>query len=361
MSLKKIAQLAGTSVSTVSRVLNQPQHQCHDQELKNRIWEAAREVGYTPDVSARNLRMGISATQDPYTVDVFLTRFDSVQNDAFFSELLQIIREELLKNNCIFGELFTSMDIAALNHTEPSARHIPYRTQDKIMSEGAGMSPAFVTSKKNTGLIILGKLSDNLLSHLRMRYSCMVGIDRNPTNYLYDEVFCNGATATQKAIEYLISLGHRRIGYMGDCNYESRYLGYYQTLLESKLPLHPNYVYPTNQTEAEGFDAMCRILEQKDRPSAIFCANDTTALGVLRALKSKRHKNYQPSIISIDDIEAAALATPALTTISIPKQQMGHLALTMLLDRRNGGHTENIRMELNCHLIVRESCSYCYE
>lgn len=359
MSLKQIAEKAGTSVATVSRVLNHPAHQCHNPALKERIWNAARELGYTPDITARNLRMGISAKQNPFTVDIFLTRFDSVQTDAFFDELLQILRKELMENNCVLGSLMTSVDISSLNSPTQTSPRIPYRTHEKLSVEKTMHTSAFITTKKDTGLIVLGKISEDNLRTLRKRYDYMVGIDRNPTNYLYDEVFCNGATATEKAINYLISLGHHSIAYIGDCNYESRYTGYYQTLLTNKLPLNHNHIYPTNQTEQEGYLAMCRLLEQKDRPSAIFCANDTTALGVLRAMKGRKNtKHYKPSVISIDDIEAAKQATPSLTTISIPKQEMGHLALTLLLDRRKGGHTENIRIELPCHLIRRESCDY---
>ena len=117
----------------------------------------------------------------------------------------------------------------------------------------------------------------------------------------------------------------------------------------------------TEQTREEGFQAMISILDRKDRrPSAIFCANDTTALGVLSALKKKRHKNYFPSVISIDDIEEAQHTSPMLTTIAIPKREMAHLALTTLLDRRMGHHEEYIRIELPCHLMKRESCDYHY-
>ncbi len=360
MTLKQIAARAGTSVSTVSRVLNHPEHQCHDQALKERIWDIAHELGYTPDMTARNLRMGVMTNQNPFPVDIFLTRFDSVHTDAFFDELLQILRKELLENNCVFGSLMTSVDISSLNQSMQISPKIPYWTSEKLTREKELHTSAFVTTKKDTGLIVLGKISEENLRTLRMRYDYIVGIDRNPTNYLYDEVFCNGATATEKAINHLIALGHHSIAYIGDCNYESRYIGYYQTLLTNKLPLNHNHIFPTDQTEEEGYLAMCRLLKQKDRPSAIFCANDTTALGVLRAIKGRKSRQYKPSVISIDDIEAAKHSTPSLTTISIPKEEMGHLALMLLLDRRMGGHTKNIRIELPCHLIQRESCDYFY-
>lgn len=360
MSLKKIAERAGTSVATVSRVLNHPEHKCHDRNLQKRIWKLADELHYTPNMTARDLRSGGRKQEIPFTVDVFLTRFHSIENDAFFTELFQIVKEEILANGCIFGQLLTHIDIPDLGKTGPETRHIPYKTSSKIKEESTQVSPAWITPKKHTGLVILGKCQENLIPLLKKRYPCMVGIDRNPTDYLYDEIFCNGTSATEQAMEYLISLQHKKIAYIGDCNYEARYIGYYQTMLNHKLPIGYDQIYPTDQTKEQGYQAMLQILQKSDRPTAIFCANDTTALGVLEALKKKRHKDYAPSVISIDDIEAAKHSTPMLTTISIPKQEMGHLALTTLLDRLAGHHRENIRIELPCHLVVRESCDYHY-
>ena len=88
---------------------------------------------------------------------------------------------------------------------------------------------------------------------LNKRYQYIAGIDRNPTDYEYDEVICNGTTAAQKAVEYLVQLGHSNIAYIGDCTYESRYTGYYQTLLNHKIPLNYANVHQTGQTEKEGF------------------------------------------------------------------------------------------------------------
>ena len=102
-----------------------------------------------------------------------------------------------------------------------------------------------------------------------------------------------------------------------------------------------------------------RIYTYEKRPTAIFCANDVTALGFLEAMKNankyKKKQFYQPAIISIDDIEEASHFSPMLTTVRIPKEDMVHMAVMTLLDRLQNGHKEAIRLELPCHLIVRES------
>lgn len=359
MSLKDIAQQAGTSVATVSRVLNNPSHRCHDKELEEKIWQLAAKQHYTPNSYARNLRKGTSATELPYTVDIFLTRFDSMDKDSFFMELYQSIKKELLENDCILGELLNSTDIMTLGQELDSSIHVPYKSDNSLQNEQKQNSLAVISKKKNTGLIILGKCSANLIPILKKRYACIAGIDRNPTDYEYDEVICNGATAAEIAMEYLISLGHRNIAYIGDCTYESRYIGYYRTLLNHRIPLKHTNVHPTDQTMESGFRIMNNIIQSIDRPTAIFCANDTTALGAVKALNARQKKDYIPSVISIDNIQESEKTTPMLTTINIPKQEMAHLALSLLLDRKMGKHRENVRIELPCRLLKRESCYFC--
>ena len=354
MSLKKIAEMTGTSVSTVSRVLNHSQHRCNESGLAEKIWEAAAQLHYVPNETARNLRLGESRDEAPFVVDIFLTRFDSMDKDLFFKELFQHIKEDLLKNECVLGDILHAVDILNLNEERDAEVKIPYQKGNRIPSGGA---PA-ISVKEHTGLIILGKCASKLIPILRKRYAYIVGIDRNPTDYAYDEVICSGVTAAEKAVNYLIALGHRNIAYIGDCTYEARYIGYYQTLLYHKLPLSHTNVYPTNQSTEEGYEVMRSILNQEERPSAIFCANDSTALGVLSALKEHKKRGYVPSVIAIDNIEASQKTTPMLTTIDIPKQEMSHLALMLLLDRRKNQHKEKVRLELPCRLIERESCQY---
>lgn len=348
MSIKKIAELAGTSVSTVSRVLNHPSHNCNEPGLEKKIWDIAHELNYRPNTFAQNLRTGNKVPSSPLTVDIFLTRFDSIEKDMFFNELYQHIKEELLQMGWLLGEVLSAVDIVNLGDPSEATEFVPYKPASLAQP---------IREKDNTGLIILGKCPSNLVPILKKRYHTIAGIDRNPTEYEYDEVICNGTTAAQKAVEYLISLGHKNIAYIGDCTYESRYIGYYQALLNHKLSLDYANIHPSDQTKEEGREIMNEILQSEHRPTAIFCANDSTAIGALEALKKDRKKGYYPSIISIDNIEASQKTSPMLTTIDIPKKEMVHFALSLLYDRQKGHHTETVRMELPCRLIVRESCN----
>ena len=338
MSLKEIAHRAGTSVSTVSRVLNQPNYKCKNPELEARIWAAAQEISYTPNTAAQTLKSGAPQIKTtPLTFDIFLTRFPSLSQDLFFSELFESLKKELLRQQCVPGKFLTLPEVTSM------------------LKEKSSFS---VTDTHADGIILLGKCPAELISTLQNHYHNIVGIDRNPTNFDYDEVICSGTTAAVTAMNYLISLGHKKIAYIGDCTYESRYIGYYQALLNHRIPLDYNFVYPSTQTESEGFQIMNRILTSNNRPTAVFCANDCTAIGVLKSIKMSKKRGYHPSVISIDNIRESEHTSPLLTTINIPKKQMAHLALMLLLDQRKGEHKECVRIELPSRLIKRDSCSY---
>lgn len=345
MSIKKIAQLAGTSPATVSRVLNNSNHKCSNKELENIIWEIASQLNYTPNTFARDLRKNTQKDKTPFTIDVYLSRFENIHQDAFFQELFYHLKKEFMEFGCALGKILNQSDVIKMKQESSKNLSVPYKATTTIVKE-----------KKDTGLVILGKCPHNLIEILKSRYRYIAGIDRNPTNYEFDEVICNGATAAEVAMEHLISLGHTNIAYIGDCTYESRYIGYYQTLIKHQITLNHSNVYPTNQTMEEGSQAMELIINGNNKPTAIFCANDTTAIGALNTLNKHKKSKYNPSIISIDNITDSEKTSPMLTTINIPKQEMAHMALILLLDRRKGKHQENVRVEFPCRLIERESC-----
>lgn len=331
MSLKKIAEMVGVSPSTVSRVLNNATPTCASPELKEKIWQAAHSLHYIPNAHARNLKKGRQADIPNYKIAVILSRFHSLDTDPFFHELFQSIEESLFAHSCILHSVSNS-------------------EQTNLSS----LSTA-------DGVIILGRCSDAFLSKIKKYTRNIVGIDRNPTDYKIDEVICNGKTAATKAMEYLLSLGHQKIGYIGDCSSESRYVGYCETLISRSIPLNYHYIHSTDQTFDSGFLAMQALLKQDI--TAVFCANDITALGAVKALSettagklSGGKKCPQISVISIDNIALSQTASPLLTTVNIPKEDMGRMAVTVLLDRIAHRHSECLRVEFPCKIIARDTC-----
>lgn len=302
--------------------------------MTDKIRKIAHDLHYCPNPNARGLKLSGSLDnrrKPHFTFDILLARFDTLDKDPFFAELFRCIETEFRQKNYVAGQIQNIPDIAQ-----------------------AGNRPT-----KADGLMILGKCPASMADTLKRRYQGVVAIDRNPMEYKMDEVTCNGSKAAHMAVEHLISLGHTAIAYIGDCNIEARYMGYYDCLMTHKIPLAYDYIIPTNQTREDGYRAFYELQSRSSRPSAVFCANDITALGFLSAMQTsngkKKRQAYRPAVVSIDDIREASLCSLPLTTVRIPKEDMAHLAVLTLTDRLLKGHREYIRLELPCQLIVRES------
>lgn len=346
MSIKKIAEKAGVSPATVSRVLNNPNYKCSVSGLRDKIWKTAIEMNYVPNEAARNLKKGVSAKQEKtWYINILMTRTDSSTTDPFFAELLQVIESEIHDKNCILSKVWY---MSVFSDDRKCRRENLDRLIDGMYDEVEG---------KRDGLIIIGRCNKEALKKLNKKYKSVVSVNRNSTNYEVDEVLCDGKKIAAAAVEYLISLGHKNIGYIGQCHSEDRYNGYLETLKKHDLDVIPEYVIETKQTEAEGYEAMEKFFQSDDMPTGIYCANDISAIGMLKCLNKFRNRYYMPSIISSDDIQEAQFTRPMLTTVSLPKEDMGKFALYLLLDRLKGGHSGIVRMELEGRLMIRNSCS----
>ncbi|MCD8341501.1 MAG: LacI family transcriptional regulator [Clostridiales bacterium] len=328
MSLKEIADRVGTSVSTVSRVLNNASPKCASKELQDRIWTAAHELGYRPNEAARTLRGGGVGhpTETPLRVSVLMARVQDVESDPFFEDLLHCLKTELYAQGALL-------------------QHVIYAEAD-------------LEADDSDGVIVLGRCSQSLLERLQSRTRNIVGIWRNIMDFKVDEVVCDGKKAAELAMEHLIGLGHRSIAYIGDCSFESRYVGYSSALIQHDIPINYSLIKSTDQTFTQGRQAILELLEGESGFSAVFCANDITAVSVLQTLNEQKRRIGRPiSVISIDDIEGLWDREPALTTVHIPRQEMAHMAVQTLLDRIRRGHQETVRIEFPCKIIQRESCT----
>ena len=257
-----------------------------------------------------------------------------------------LARIKVLDADPFFYELFRSLEISL------------YENQaviDEIIYTEENLSPDSLANSQ--GVIILGRCSEQLLSQIMSLNNNIVGIWRNPMNFNVDEVVCDGQKAAELAMKHLISLGHKNIAYIGDCSHESRYIGYCNCLIRNHLPMNYEWIKQTDQTRESAHAAFSELLESAQDFSAVFCANDVTAIEVLRILKAqKRNIKRNISVISIDNIEDSENTTPFLTTIHIPRKEMAHMAVTLLLDRMAKKHTESVRIEFPCRIVNRGSC-----
>lgn len=345
MSIKKIAQNVGVSAATVSRVLNNPQYRCLDPNIREKIWQEAIKQNYTPNEAARNLRLGGKKNEEKiYYIGVLITRTENEASDPFFTEVLKVVESEIHKQWAVLSQVWYN---SLFSNDKKCKRENLDLIIDKMISDNQNLCD---------GLIVIGKCNKDAIKKLKAKFKNVVSINRNSTNYEVDEVICDGMKVAQMAIEHLISLEHKSIGYVGDCSNEARYRGYIETLKKHDIEPDTAYIISCRQNEKSGYEAMEKFFLSDDRPTGIYCANDIIAIGMLKYLLKCKNKFYTPSIISSDDIEEASYTNPMLTTVSLPKTEMGKFAVSLLIDKMKGGHKSTVKLELEGKLVIRNSC-----
>lgn len=336
MTLKEIAAEAGVSISTVSRVINKSSKSPASKEVQDRIWEIVRRTGYTPNSSARQLKMG--GTGHPAgtsrSIACLFARVHDAETDTFFSSLARSIEKEAFKHNYILKYTFTAFDI---NH--PGIFRL-------------------ISDNRVDGVAVLGRCDKQLLKFLKQYFQYVAYTGLNGLDAKYDQIICDGSQAAVTAVEHLLQLGHTRIAYVGETKNENRYLGYCTALNSARIPLCRELIANVPLSSEGGYRGAKEILKKANDVHAFFCSNDVTAVGAMRAINE--HGLSIPedvSLISIDDIEMAQYLTPMLTTIHIPVEEMGQMTAKILIDRIEGGHSLPVKINLPYYIAGRESCA----
>ncbi len=334
MTLKDIANAAGVSISTVSRILNGKSINAASKEVQDKIWEIARAGGYTPNASAQSLKSGTSVRKLTKSIACIYARSTDAKNDAFFSTLTRSIEQEALKEGFIVKYSFSAYDIH-----NPAIHHQ-------------------IVNNEVDGVAVLGRCDKETLKFLKLHFKKVVYAGLNALDAEYDQVICDGYAVATDAMEHLFGLGHVRTGYIGEVQKEVRYFAYRDALKKHHLPLDHNLVTNVPISSDDGYQGAKRILERSKDVTAFFCINDITAIGALKAIQDCNYKIPEEiSVISMDDIDISQYVSPMLTTMHIPIEEIGKMTAKILIDRINNGHSLPLKISLPYYLVKRESCA----
>lgn len=331
MSIKDVARLAGVSPSTVSRVVNGGVGSAASKETQDKIWEAVRQLGYSPNPHARSLKKPAGMSTVKTEIDCVYARKVGPFLDPFFATLMHAAELEATKQGYILRY---------------------YYSVDDFMANGVSR-----TSTEVASAIVLGRPDPDALALLRRNYRNLVYSGLNVLPDDVDQVICSGYEAARMGVEYLMSIGHTKICYIGETVSEQRYRGYCDTMAKLGLPDVERYVIETPFTPAGAYSAVNEYLKRSQDFTAILCANDMSAPGVLKALKE--HKLKVPrdvSLIGVNDMESVRYLDPMLTAINVPTEEMGKMVAKLLIDRIEGGHRIATKIEIPCSLVCRDSC-----
>ena len=333
MTLKDIANAAGVSISTVSRILNGNSSNAASKEVQNKIWEIARAGGYIPNTSAQALKTGVTVKKSNNSIACIYARSTDAKNDAFFSTLTRSIEQEALKEGFIMKYSFSAYDI-----------HNP-ATQHQIKNNEVD------------GVAVLGRCDKETLQFLKQHFKKVVYAGLNALDADYDQIICDGYAVATEAMEHLFQLGHVRIGYIGETQKEVRYSAYRDVLKKHNIPFDKNLVTNVPISSDGGYQGAKRILDSTKEVTAFFCINDITAIGALKAIQDCNYKIPEDiSVISMDDIDISQYVSPMLTTMHIPIEEIGKMTAKTLIDRIRNGHTLPLKISLPYYLVKRESC-----
>ena len=332
LTIEQIAQLANISRSTVSRVLNN--HPSVRSEVRDRVLKVIDDHGYTPRAAARSLarrRTNIIGLLIPLSAGVIFS-------DPFFPHVIRSITE-----TCTQRGYFLMLSMVTSEHEQVFYHQI-------------------VRSGHFDGLILLSSdIDDPILPLLIKDKLPLVLVGRHP---YFDDVLSvdvENRAGARDAVAHLIGLGHRRVatitGPFQNVAGLNRRDGYKQALLEARLPIIPSMIIEGDFTQHGGYSAMQRLLQLPERPTAVFVASDTMAVGALRAVSEQGlHVPHDIALVGFDDLPSAAFAAPPLTTIRQPIGELGATATDLLIDQLEHPERVGDHVRLPTQLVVRHSC-----
>jgi len=337
-TIKDVAAKAGVAISTVSLVMNGKGYV--SQSTRSRVLTAAKKLQYMPSQAARALpsrrtgNIGFVVREDhfrrtePFYTNVFLgTEFES--NKHSYYVLLTVVPKD-------------------------------YRPEDH--------TPRFLAERNVDGLLIAGKVHSAFMRQAREMGLATVLIDFESDGL--PAVVVDNQGGARAAARHLIERGHKNIAFLGaDISHPSlkaRREGFLLSLAEAGLPLDQSRSVIADEGEPDyktGMMLCHQLVGGVRQPTAVFCANDAMALGVLDQASSLGIKVPEDlAVVGFDDVPSAARNRPALTTVRVHTEQLGELAMSYLVDLLQNGQSPDVRPTRVSHtsripteLVVRQT------
>lgn len=332
-TIKDVAKLAGVSIATVSRYINNPEIVSNKSQIK--IAKAIKDLEYVTNRVAKELRTNQTRIIGLIVPDI---------NNAYYSSVIQNV-EKVLESNDYISLLCTTS-----NSIEMEKKYISTLLEQKV-----------------AGIIFIGTrpIDSEQSSHI-LEIARKVPIVLVNENSFKGDFICIGndeSYGSYLATKYLSELGHERIGFLTSNRpfrtYQEKLKGYLQYFAEQNLEVIDEYIVKSNEEyEDAGFEGMSRLLRLKTPPTAIHTANDQMAIGAIWALLESGYmvpKDF--SIIGYSNISTAKTVYPGITTLDQSGGDLGKLAAERLLNAisKNEKSFENIIIKPK--LIKRNSCT----
>ncbi len=326
-TIKDVAQRAGVSTATVSRVLSNSGPV--SAEVRERVEQAIQALGYRPSRMARSFRAQRSK---------FIGLIISDVENPFYTSLVRAVEDVAYAHD--YSLLLCNSD----EDPDKERAYIQFMADERVA--GVIGSPASEAETSFAALFDAG--------------IPVVSVDRRSLRTPVDTVLLDHATAARDLARHLIVRGHRRIGAILPntriTSGRERLSGFLQAMEEAGLTPDPTLIHEGKGIEAFGAQATRALLDLPDRPTALFTGNNLITLGALKAIQ-ERHLRI-PDDIDVaghDEMPWMSLLAPGITVAAQPIREMGQLAMQLLLARIGGDRQPPREVKLAPRLIVRRS------
>ena len=327
MDMRDIAKIAGVSSATVSRVINQSN--LVRPETAERVQLVIAELKFVPNGSATTLKYGRSSTYGLIIPDI---------TNPFFPEFIGSFEG-------ILADKKQDMLMATTGSHPPRMQQTIHRM---LVRQVDGI--ALLASEIETEPI-------EALMHNRVP---LVTLDRRLVGRGLSDVSVQSLSGMRQAVEHLMRLNHRKIGYIGGSAgltiSDHRLQSFLRAMKAMGLTVQEPFLCVGNYRISGGETAMAALLQLKDRPTAVITANDLTAIGALRFL----HRQGLPvprdfSVIGFDDIELSDITYPPLTTLRLPRHELARTIVDALESLDKNPHADGKQYKVGTTLVIRES------
>ncbi|NLG92899.1 MAG: LacI family DNA-binding transcriptional regulator [Clostridiales bacterium] len=319
--IKDVAERAGVSIGTVSRVLNYDETINVADDTRKRIFEAAQELEYTPTQHKRKRKQKIGL--------IYSYSLEEELEDIYYLSARVAIEKKIQDNKESVVHLSLSQNLEKLKGID--------------------------------GIIALGTFHKNEVEMIRQANKPVVFADCSPDEDSFDSVVINLEKGARKVMNYLYDLGHRKIAFLGGNLPGEEAVDFREREYELFMRKHDcfseDFVMAGGYTPKDGYHMMTELLQKNKGVTAVFAINDSVAVGCYKAIYENSLRIPEDiSVVGFNDIPTAQFMLPPLTTVKTHVDLMGETAVTLIREKINMQRTVPKKIVIPTALVVRESC-----
>ncbi|MCX7773139.1 MAG: substrate-binding domain-containing protein [Clostridia bacterium] len=326
ITMKDIAEKLNISIVTVSKALSDKEGV--SEELKEKIKSLATQMGYRFNTVAKSMKDGLS-----YNIGIVVPERFIGRQQSFYLKFHRHVSQAL--------ETYGYYGILQILTPEDEEQLV---------------LPRFYCEKRVDGMIILGQVSKAYIEILQSTDTPVVFLDFYDEHSNVDAVITDSFYAAYELTNYVIRSGNRKLAFVGNIyatsSIQDRFLGYYKSLIEHRIDLDHDYVLSDRDEHGKFID----IELPEIMPEAFVCNCDEVAYNLILKLQKLGYRVPEDvSVVGFDNDIYATISTPQITTVEVDMEEMGRIAIKVLINKINRSTKEYGRLLVKAKLIVRES------